>query len=150
VRPFPCILVATDFSDCGDGALDQIVDRFPESRIVLLHVVDETTVELVADVAHRSADEVAEDLWSRASRRLAERRSAFEAEHVRVETIIRRGHAATEILGAAQERGADLVVVGSHGLARAGGSEELGGTAERVVRSSRLPVLCIPHPHERS
>lgn len=148
MRPFDSILAATDFSDCGDAAANEAVDRFGDSaRILLLHVVDEAAVRLVADVTHRSAEEVAEELWSRASRRLAERRAAFE-KRIHVETLVRRGPAAAEILAVAEEREVDLVVVGSHGFTHDGSGGGLGGTAERVVLGAHVPVLCIPDARE--
>lgn len=53
------------------------------------------------------------------------------------------GAAGDEILAAATRAGADLIVMGTRGL---GAAERLvfGSTAERVVRSSPVPVLVIP------
>jgi len=56
--------------------------------------------------------------------------------------LIRRGAPADEILKAAKERHADLVVVGRHGP---GLLERflMGTTAERVVREAPCPVLTV-------
>lgn len=58
--------------------------------------------------------------------------------------IVRQGPAAQEILVAAREWKADLIVLGTHsrrGLSRL----LLGSTAEAVVRQSACPVLCVSH-----
>lgn len=55
---------------------------------------------------------------------------------------IRMGTAAHEILGEAKERGADVIVVGTHG--RGGlGHLLLGSVAERVIRAADRPVLVV-------
>lgn len=52
------------------------------------------------------------------------------------------GYAAEEILYAAEEEGADLIVMGTHG--RKGIDRILfGSVAEKVVKSSPLPVLTV-------
>jgi nucleotide-binding universal stress UspA family protein len=59
--------------------------------------------------------------------------------------VVRLGSPWEQILEAAQELGADLIVVGSHGrtgVARA----LLGSIAEKVVRLSAVPVLTVPGP----
>lgn len=59
-----------------------------------------------------------------------------------VETQIRRGNPAEEILKAAGELEAELVVVGSRGLTPVA-RFILGSVAERVTRHSRCPVLVV-------
>ena len=57
------------------------------------------------------------------------------------EVDIRTGHAATTILELAEEKGADLIIVGSH---RPGLQDYLlGSTAARVVRHSNCSVLVV-------
>jgi nucleotide-binding universal stress UspA family protein len=62
-------------------------------------------------------------------------------EDVRGEALLQRGRATDEILQLA--RGRDAVLIGTHG--RRGWSHlQLGSVAERVVRSSPVPVLVLP------
>lgn len=50
-----------------------------------------------------------------------------------------------EIVRAAKERDADLIVIGTHG--RTGLAHMLiGSTAEKVVRMAPCPVLTVKHP----
>jgi nucleotide-binding universal stress UspA family protein len=66
------------------------------------------------------------------------------AEHeVRVESIVEAGDPAHSIVEIARRRGADLVVMGTHG--RTGARRvALGSVAERVVRSCLCAVLVVP------
>jgi nucleotide-binding universal stress UspA family protein len=55
--------------------------------------------------------------------------------------VVHAGRPGDAIPRQAQDKGADLIVMGtcSHGL--------LGSTAVRVVQSSRVPVLVVPNCH---
>lgn len=62
---------------------------------------------------------------------------------VQVEGTLREGVPHTEILSLAEEIGADLIVLGTHG--RTGlGHLLLGSVAERVVRHASVPVITVP------
>jgi nucleotide-binding universal stress UspA family protein len=61
---------------------------------------------------------------------------------VRVETLVRRGQPAEEILAAAREKGADLVAMSTHG--RSGlGRLVFGSVAEAVLRRAAVPVFLL-------
>jgi nucleotide-binding universal stress UspA family protein len=76
----------------------------------------------------------------------------FEDEEQRktltVETRVRHGKPFVEIIRAARELEADVIVIGSHG--QSGLAETLfGSTAERVVKKAPCAVLVVRHPeHE--
>ena len=59
-----------------------------------------------------------------------------------MESVVREGYAATAIVDEATERGADLIVIGTHGLS---GLKHmlLGSVAERVVQKAPCPVLTV-------
>lgn len=64
---------------------------------------------------------------------------------VLVEHRLREGDAAAEILQVADEVGADLIVLGTHG--RTGlGRVLMGSVAEAVLRRARCPVLTLKSP----
>lgn len=65
-----------------------------------------------------------------------------EASDVPVETTILEGSPSTEIVRYAEDEHCDLIVMGTHGR---GGLNRLllGSVAERVVRSSMVPVLTV-------
>ncbi len=61
-----------------------------------------------------------------------------------VETLLREGAPASDIVAAAQDWQADLIVVGTHG--RGGlGRLVLGSVAESVLRDAPCPVLVVRH-----
>ncbi len=67
---------------------------------------------------------------------------AFAAEHDIPRALLREGDPAPAILAAAHEIGATMIVMGTHG--RRGLSHVLlGSVAEKVVRTSDLPVLTV-------
>ena len=66
---------------------------------------------------------------------------------VPIESSVRIGDPASVIEDVVKEQGADMVVIGTHGrrgLARA----VLGSVAEKVVRTSHVPVLAVPYHHK--
>src|SRR4051812_39866414 len=70
----------------------------------------------------------------------------YAASDVTINVVARDGHPATTILDEVRQRGADLVVMRTHG--RVGLSRAvLGSVAERIVEQSPTPVLLVP-PHE--
>lgn len=78
-----------------------------------------------------------------AQNRLAEIQQSFSREGVSVDTKIIRGVAASEgIVQIANEIGADLIIMGSHG--RTGVKKMmLGSVAQNVLTQSPIPVLIV-------
>ena len=68
---------------------------------------------------------------------------------VQAEAVLRNGDAAEEIVKTAEERGARLLVIATHG--RSGiGRWLYGSTASRLLREATLPVVAVgPHALER-
>jgi len=60
----------------------------------------------------------------------------------RIETLIRPGSPADEIVDAAKELGADMIVIGSRGWGEIR-SVLLGSVSERVLHLARCPVLIV-------
>jgi nucleotide-binding universal stress UspA family protein len=72
-------------------------------------------------------------------------RSDAAAKGVQAQFTIRVGHPADQIILAAEQEHADVIVMGSHGrtgLARA----VLGSVAEEVMRGSTRPVFLLRAP----
>lgn len=66
----------------------------------------------------------------------------LRAKGVKVQTTVRRGDPATEIVGAAKAADADLIAMTTHG--RSGlGRLMFGSVAERVLREADLPVFLM-------
>jgi nucleotide-binding universal stress UspA family protein len=142
------ILCPTDFSESSGEAFETALMMATDSgaRLTLLHVqqlpapVFPDVILPVSPSILRDAEQSAEH----AMERLCERaRAAGVAADCRV-TV---GAPHVEICDAAEEVGADLIVMGTHG--RTGLSHViLGSVAEKVVRKAQCPVLTVrSHMH---
>lgn len=70
--------------------------------------------------------------------------AALDVAGVDAERLVVDGPPADVILSTAAAAGADLIVVGERGIG--GPAAELGSTSRRVLESSTVPVLVVPHP----
>jgi universal stress protein A len=142
------ILVPTDFSPTADEALDYafgLAERFGAS-LELLHVLDDPFVTdgMSAEAYITEAPMIRTAMLQDAREKLRHRAGSCEAG-VQVETEVLFGHGARTIAEYAAERGADLIVMGTHG--RTGFAHLLvGSVAERLVRTAPCPVLTVRHP----
>jgi nucleotide-binding universal stress UspA family protein len=142
-------LVATDYSDASNEALQQALDSALEREIAAIHVVHVMDTGHAVILAEMSEVPIVPEPQLVASATAKLRRyvraqlEAHGGDHTRLHTLtshIRFGEAAEEIAQFAAELSADLVVVGTH--PRHGASRWLiGSVAEKVVRSAPCPVL---------
>ena len=139
---FERILVATDFSDSSRQPLElalQIAEKFG-SELTLVHSWEAPSysyggglyfpVDMVAPIEHAAV--------ARLEEAMTELKQRFPA----AKSLIRAGVPWEEVLNAATQLKADLIVMGTHGrrgLERA----LLGSVAEKVVRMARVPVLTV-------
>ena len=145
------ILVPHDFSASANHATALARDeaKLHGARLVLVHVIDlphqlkpDTVIVPdqsgapinVKDYAVSAADAHLEDLVKR-----------LKVDGANASALVRLGNAVDEINKVAEEEKADVIVMGTHG--RTGLAHLLvGSVAERVVRTSRVPVLTVRHP----
>jgi nucleotide-binding universal stress UspA family protein len=134
------ILVATDFSELGRAAVTAALElaRASNASVDVLHVF---TMRAQPDASGYTAKQMQQH---EANARADLSRAADEvaATGLLGESLLRVGPAAETVLLAADERAADLIVIGSHGrsgLARL----VLGSTAENVLRRAKVPVLIV-------
>jgi nucleotide-binding universal stress UspA family protein len=127
------VVVAYDFSDYAEIALDTGVElacRDPNHVLHILTVLDDSQDYL-------TADEVRHQLLRRFRSRVNARCAEGDIElyvHTRI------GDPVAEIVGLAEDVGADLVIVGSHGRSRFG-RLLLGSVSQGVLHGARCPVL---------
>jgi len=132
------ILHPTDFSEQAKHAfcLARALAQEYGARLILLHVIPRRTVMTGQGIALPPDPE---DLCAAGEAQLA-KLQAFRAERRVVE-----GEPADEILHAAEEVHAELIVLGCHG--RTGLTRLLmGSVAEQVVRKATCPVLTVKAP----
>jgi nucleotide-binding universal stress UspA family protein len=137
------LLVATDFSEGADHALDYAIElaRPLRAPVLLVHVFEpplvvtpDGTATLPVDLAQLHADLEA-GLATRAAR-------ARDRGITQVETAIGEGVAWREIVRMARDGRCDLIVTGTHG--RSGLAHLLlGSVAEKVVRHADCAVLTV-------
>ncbi len=74
---------------------------------------------------------------------LKEAAMRLESGGIKAEKMVREGAAAENIVQYAQEKGIDLIIMGTRGQ---GGIQRflLGSTTDRVLRTGHLPVLVVP------
>ena len=145
------ILFATDGSVHAEAALC-LLNRFPfpaESELTLLDVL-EWPPSFVSELEQQELlQDWNEQLHLEMKATLARQASSLERAGWKVSTATREGHAAREIVAAAEELGADLVVVGSHGR---GAVKRflLGSISDAVVKHAPCSVLVVREPQAHS
>jgi len=139
---FERILVATDFSDSSQQALEhalRIAEKFG-SELTLVHSWQAPNYSYAAGL-YLPVDVVA-PIEQAAVARLEEATTELKVRYPKAQSLLRSGVPWEEVLGAATQLKADLIVIGTHGrrgLERA----LLGSVAEKVVRMSHVPVLTV-------
>ncbi|WP_435114873.1 universal stress protein [Halolamina sp. C58] len=132
------ILIPTDGSDPSYLAAEEALDlaELFDATVDALFVVEQSgpsghwdfEVEKQEAVGEAALDKVAE---------LAEERG------VPVERHLRRGRPAEEIVDAAVDYGAELIVMGTQGRTGFSRIATAGSTTERVVRLTEIPTLVV-------
>jgi universal stress protein A len=139
------ILHATDFSAASKRAFDMAVEFAKQNKaeLLLVHVL----VPHVAYSADTYADPEIYIELERSARRQAQ--SSIEAlvgklkrAKVKATAVLLKGTAHGQIVRAAKNRRADMIVIGTHG--RTGISKLLmGSVAGRVIAEASCPVLTV-------
>jgi nucleotide-binding universal stress UspA family protein len=145
---FEHILVPVDFDEPSDSALAYAIAlaKALGADITVLHAFEVPSYGFPGGALVVSDEaEMAKRILVGAQAGLAALVDKNAGSGVALKMSVREGRPAVEIEAAAQEIGADLVVMGTHG--RRGLSRALlGSVAEEVVRTSRRPVLTVHGP----
>ncbi|MEJ2086027.1 MAG: universal stress protein [Acidobacteriota bacterium] len=144
------ILVPTDFSEDAssihEAALTLLGELQPDAGIILLHVYH-LPYEYTAYGAIPTSLDYFKDVEGAAEDRLAELAQPLRERGVTVETMAKEGYPPEIIVDEAENAGADLIAMGTHG--RSGLAHLLlGSTAERVVQHAKCPVLTVRRTSE--
>jgi nucleotide-binding universal stress UspA family protein len=143
---FGSIVVGTDGSDTAREAVRQAVELAGSLNAELLLV--SAYAPMLRVTANRETTQMPEDVQWMVSARddvasiLAEAARAAEEAGVRAQTFPRQGDPADAILDVAEERDADLIVVGNKGMT---GAKRflLGSVPNRVSHHAPCSVLII-------
>ena len=142
------ILVGIDFSSNGLRALvtARSLARERNGRLFVLHVVDCHGLDEVARLTERPEKHLRELLGRERRERLASLMREIEdgGSEVPAQLIIAWGHPFEEIGKKAEDLVADLIVLGTSGRSADLERALFGSTAEKVLRSTSRPLLCVP------
>ena len=143
MNAFKTIILTTDFSETSRKAVapaEMLANVFG-AKILLVHVGDHVPPSLweypgldVQALENRQLDSAREQLERFAAANLRNRQD--------VELIVVLGDAHVEIVRLAADRGADLIVMATHGR-NFFSHAVVGSTTERVLRRSPCPVLAV-------
>lgn len=155
------ILAAVDGGDSSDAVLSmawRLAARL-EARLTSLHVLDDVVghyarTALEASGSHvdggahaaggaRPADEVAETLRSETAAWMRSLLERIGARAGRCDVRVGEGDPGADILAAAHELSADLIVVGRTGR-DAVGTSEVGSTTRFLLRVAPCPIVVVP------
>jgi universal stress protein A len=138
---FKTILVATDFSDASNLALEYarvLAARFG-AGLRVLHVV-QTPIPLGSEMYVPEVMTVAERAVDEAQQQLAVTLAGLDGADVIGQVLV--GMAPRKIVEYAADHDVDLIVMGTHGRG-AIAHLLMGSVAERVVRTAPCPVFTV-------
>lgn len=144
------ILVPVDFSRCSLRALDFAVSLVEKSgEVSLLHVIDADFVSRVSDEGFTDRESATNQLRQRGEERLQDLVKKGADSGLRMTSMVVIGKPFAEILRVAADLDFKIIVIGIRGQ-RERNIEELlfGSTAEKVLRATRIPVICVPDVQE--
>ena len=136
-------LVPLDGSSVAEAIIPFILDIAGplDMEVVLLRVVEPIAPMVIEGSRHVEMEDV-EARRTDAEEYLAPIAVELRNKGVRVESRVRRGNPAEEIVAAARETGADLIAMSTHG--RGGlGRLVFGSVAQAVLRHVDMPVLLM-------
>jgi nucleotide-binding universal stress UspA family protein len=137
------ILVPIDFSDNALSVIEWGAHLAKEhgSKMLLFHAY-----HLPVEFQQLEGAYLPPDFWANvkaeAEQSLHRYVAGLSDKGIEIEAVVREGYAATAIVDEAVDSGADLIVIGTHGLS---GLKHmlLGSIAERVVQKAPCPVLTV-------
>jgi glycine betaine transporter len=117
----------------------------PEGDITLLHVIDQQFIDDAVAASLGTSDDIRNRLKELAEANFSSMLEGIDAAQIDIEKMIVVGLPFVEILKIARDLDLPMIIMGVRG--RSTPPEELlfGSTAEKVLRGSRVPVLCVPY-----
>lgn len=135
------VLVPFDGTSLAEKALGHALEEYQDAEVSALHVIDYVE-ESYGAKALVGDEELRERARDRSEQLLGRAEEIADAHGRTVSTATRVGKPDREIIDYAEEQGADLIVIGSHG--RSGVSRVLlGSVAENVMRRAPTPVTVV-------
>lgn len=141
----PEILVPIDFSPCSINALKVAIGMAsPNGDLTLLHVIDQHFVDDAVAAGLGSSDDIRVRLRDLAEANFSSTLEGLDTSGLDVEKMIVIGLPFVEILKIARDLDLPMIVMGIRGRTTTAEEVLFGSTAEKVLRGTRVPVLCVP------
>ncbi|HUW68049.1 MAG TPA: universal stress protein [Candidatus Nanoarchaeia archaeon] len=139
---FQKIVLATDGSEYSANVIKYAIElaKISEAKIYAIYVVDTGIfTSIPMDVAWTNMYELLKQEGNVATNQVE---SEAMAANIEVESITVEGHPAEEIIKLAEDKSADIIVMGTLGKS---GLDRflLGSVAEKVSRTSKIPVMIV-------
>lgn len=144
---FTTLLIAIDASEASASAVSKAAELAEQlgARIVLLHVLDPDSVVVAPELMQVYQPTLEE--MKKAGQTLLRQASDHFSDLVEVETLMPEGDPATQIVRAAAEHAADLIIIGTDSRGRLA-HFLLGSTADAVIRRAPCPVVAVRRSSE--
>ena len=135
------ILIAIDLSNESNKIIERAVELADNdnSRLFLAHVVEPVAAAYPIDAYAINMTKLQEEAMAIAAQRLAAIAEKYSIPAER--QLVLAGAAASEIRSKAEELGADLIVIGSHGTS--GWKLLLGSTANKVLHGACCDIMTV-------
>lgn len=141
-------LVATDGSEGAGRAVDYAAHRAKDDKAELLIVniiggygLPDQLVRTFTHAQHAWLDELLESMAAQILTKARDHARTIGVTMIHMES--RTGEAAEAIIDVAQEKKADVIIVGKRGAGRLAGLL-LGSVSQKLVSLSPLPVIVVP------
>jgi len=141
------ILCPVDFSDSSAiaSAYAQSLAWHYKATLLLQHVIDSLTPYYPYQAFPDSYNEVCRQLRANAEQQLQEFAKTHDRTAIQSQCIVQDGTITDLILGLAEARAVNLIVMGTHGL-RGIDHLVLGSVTEKVLKKAHCPVLAVRKP----
>jgi nucleotide-binding universal stress UspA family protein len=142
------VLVATDFSEASDAALEygRQFARMFGATLHVMHVVENVMARFAADAYPVLLPDLQREVEDSGEKRLMGVLTSEDHGQLHATPVVRTSTSpAAAIVEYSKEAGIDLIIMGTHGRG-AVAKLLMGSVAERVVRTAACPVLTVRHP----
>ena len=138
------ILCPTDFSEHSEQALEHGAGlaKLLDAQLIIAHCVEPVIYPVAYGLAPLGNRNYEEEAREAAEAKIAPLVDKLESDGVKASSLVVTGTAWLRLCEVAEEEGADLMVMATHGYT---GLKHvlLGSTAEHVVRHCPCPVLTV-------
>jgi len=142
------VLVATDFSEASDAALEygRQFARMFGATLHVMHVVENVMARFAADAYPVLLPDLQREVEESGEKKLMGLLTSEDLSQLHAVPVVRTSTSpAAAIVEYAKDAKIDLVIMGTHGRG-AVAKLLMGSVAERVVRTAACPVLTVRHP----